>query len=136
LSSGGDDPSTDGAHPGMYAIQFCSRVAIRDELATAQMADRPGYAIRVLDGMSILAATATAREIDSPDTISGFAPITGAIAIALGALFRDRLPFRFPNFMIKAMHGLRALHSGKVGDVVWLTLGVGGLGTLLAILLN
>ena len=99
-------------------------------LATAQMADRPGYAIRVLDGMSILAATATAREIDSPDTISGFAPITGAIAIALGALFRDRLPFRFPNFMIKAMHGLRALHSGKVGDVVWLTLGVGGLGTL------
>jgi multicomponent Na+:H+ antiporter subunit D len=105
--------------------------------ASAQMVDRPAYAMRVLDGMSILAATTTAREIDSPGAISGFAPITGAIAVALGALFRDRLPFRFPSFMIKAMHTLRTLHSGKIGDyVIWLTLGVGGLGTLLAILLN
>jgi hypothetical protein len=63
--------------------------------------------------------------------------MAGAIVIALAALFRDRVPFRSPVFTLEALNALRDVHSGRVSDyVTWLTLGVGGMGVLLAFLLT
>jgi multicomponent Na+:H+ antiporter subunit D len=106
------------------------------DLAAARMADQPAYARRVLDGVSIVAPAAKTREATFASVIPGFAPVAGALVIALAALFCHRVPFQFPGFTLKAVNVLRGLHSGRVGDyVAWLTLGVGGLGALLAFLM-
>ena len=107
------------------------------ELAAGQMVDRAAYAGRVLDGMSVISPTVTARETTFADVVSALGPITGAVLLALFTLFRDEVPVRvIPNFLATAVNALRLLHSGRVGDyVVWLTLGVGGLGALLGLLL-
>jgi multicomponent Na+:H+ antiporter subunit D len=71
----------------------------------------------------------------------GFGSLAGAMVVAALALQRGRLPpglrrSAHRSFGV-ALDGLRALHSGKVGDyVAWLTAGAAALGGVFAILLG
>jgi multicomponent Na+:H+ antiporter subunit D len=121
---------------GMLLI-FAPGLLSAVERGAGQMIDRSAYASRVLDGMSVLAPAVTARGTTLAGAVSALGPITGAVLLALFTLFRDEVPVRvIPNFLATAVNALRPLHSGRVGDyVVWLTLGVAGLGALLSFLL-
>lgn len=60
-----------------------------------------------------------------------------AVLVALAALYRDRLPARLVAVarpVAPILAGVRALHSGHVGDyVAWLFVGVAGLGALVGL---
>lgn len=60
-----------------------------------------------------------------------------AVLVALAALYRDRLPVdpaAAARRLVPALAGLRALHSGHVGDyIAWLVVGVAVLGGLVAL---
>jgi multicomponent Na+:H+ antiporter subunit D len=111
------------------------------ERASTGFVDTSAYAATVLHGApsSLPAVQAT------PLTGYDFAYGAGALAIALGvaalALFGRPLLEPFPDFSKRsaaaAMEGLRALHSGHVGDyIAWLTASLGGLGAVFLLLLR
>ena len=108
--------------------------------AARRFTDSAGYQAIVLDDV--------ARPPTSAERATGAAgggrvamlwTASGGLAIALLALFADRLPGSWRQAVLRLIHlilgPLRALHSGKVGDyVTWLTVGVAGFGIVLAVL--
>jgi multicomponent Na+:H+ antiporter subunit D len=105
--------------------------------AAERFVDRDGYVAAVLAG----ARSAPGLPPDAGWTASGvgLGLLSSALAavFALTALYRDRLPDLVGTLLqpvIAALRGLRALHSGHVGDyVAWLVVGVAVLGALVAL---
>ena len=100
-----------------------------------RMVDLHGWAMAVLDNAQPAPFESPAGP---PSFIHGAAMALGAIALAALTLFRKRLPpaLRAPLRAIwdPLAGGLRALHTGEVGDqVAWLTLGAALLGVSLVL---
>jgi len=110
------------------------------EQAAARFTDREAYAGAVLESAAAPAPTAVRHEpghLTVPALLSLASVLLGG-GLALGALFRDRLPAGARGLLGRvwrpATAALRALHSGHIGDsVTWLVVGVAGLGALLAV---
>jgi multicomponent Na+:H+ antiporter subunit D len=110
------------------------------EEAAARFTDREAYAGAVLEGAAAPAPAAVRHEpghLTVPALLSLASVLLGG-GLALGALFRDRLPAG-PRGLLSgvwrpAAAALRALHGGHIGDsVTWLVVGVASLGALLVV---
>jgi multicomponent Na+:H+ antiporter subunit D len=121
---------------GALTAGVISNLVPAAEAAAERFQDRPAYAEAVLEGTDLGAPALPPPPTEPP--LLGLASGAGAVALALLALFRHRLPrsvagppatlFRRPLSL------LRTVHSGHTGDyVAWLTLGVAVLGGALAL---
>jgi multicomponent Na+:H+ antiporter subunit D len=104
--------------------------------AAARLVDRPAYAAAVLDGGAspgavVAVPSPRAVHVPSPgvrDWLLAFLSLAGALALAATALTRGplrELPGGAAGRGLRTgLRGLRALHSGHVGDyVTWLVVG-------------
>jgi multicomponent Na+:H+ antiporter subunit D len=118
----------------LLALAAIASAAIPREAAgrtAARMLDNHAWAVRVLDGH-----TSPSPEAPQEDPLSySHGALTAAAALALAGLTlaRRRLPAALRTAVRASWHplarGLRALHTGEVGDqVAWLTLGAALLG--------
>jgi multicomponent Na+:H+ antiporter subunit D len=102
--------------------------------AAARFVDRGAYAATVLDGRPTPAAAAVeVPHAGLRDWLLAALSLAGAVALAATALARgpiSHLPGGAPGRGLRtALAGLRALHSGHVGDyVTWLVVGTVTLG--------
>lgn len=109
------------------------------EAIAVQFQNRPAYAALVLDGVARARPTGASAPADPTATmvLSGIGSAAAAVAFALLALFRRRLPSA-PRRVARRLAApgiawLRAIQSGQIGDyVAWLTLGVAILGAACA----
>jgi multicomponent Na+:H+ antiporter subunit D len=118
--------------------------------AAARFIDRPAYAAVVLGGGAppapgaALATTTTRVSVPTPglrDWLLAILTVISALGLAAIALFRgplrDVLPGASGRGLRAALAGLRALHSGHVGDyVTWLVVGTVALGAAWAVSLS
>jgi multicomponent Na+:H+ antiporter subunit D len=111
-------------------------------VAAAGFVDRPVYAAQVL-ALPVPADAPPATRVDGFTAGGlgyGLLSVALAVLIAAGAVLRPRLPgwaSRAANTGRPALQGLRALHTGHVGDyVTWLLVGVVTLGAALGVSLH
>jgi multicomponent Na+:H+ antiporter subunit D len=107
----------------------------------ARLLDRPARAREVLHGVTPPPAPTPSYSPSATAYTYGVASTIGALAFAAFGLYRRRLPavWRRASARLTAgpIAGLKALHSGVVGDyVAWLTAGVAVLGGLLAVVVR
>lgn len=125
------------------ALGFIPQLGAHTEQTAKRFEDRPAYALMVLHpGAAPSAPVASAQpHVHLGNYLFGIGSTLGAIGLALLALFHRRLPDRLwlvtGRIAGPPLAGLRALHSGHVGDyVAWLTVGVAVLGALFAFTLT
>jgi multicomponent Na+:H+ antiporter subunit D len=102
------------------------------EIAAAHFGDHAGYIGWVLHGAAHFAPAATSHVAYFDYIYAGGATL-GAIAVAAAALFGEPLRARIPELVQRPVlgfvGGLRALHSGHIGDyIAWWTAGAALLG--------
>jgi multicomponent Na+:H+ antiporter subunit D len=107
--------------------------------SAARMLDAHAWATQVLDNAQPLQPAAPAEERLQKGLVHAGVTVLGAFALAGLTLWRKRLPelLRAPVRAIwnPLTSGLRALHTGEVGDqVAWFTVGVAALGCAVAFL--
>jgi multicomponent Na+:H+ antiporter subunit D len=99
--------------------------------------DGGGYVSAVLGTPAAAVAPSTAHGWTATGAALGLLSALLAVLVALAALYRDRLPVdpaAAARRLLPALTGLRALHSGHVGDyIAWLLVGVTVLGALVAL---
>jgi multicomponent Na+:H+ antiporter subunit D len=105
------------------------------ESSAERFQDRGAYVEAVLEGADLEAPALRPPPAEPP--LLGLASGAGAVAVALVALFRRRLPGSMFGVGRAVLRGpvavLRTVHSGHTGDyVAWLTFGVAALGGALA----
>ncbi len=101
--------------------------------AAARFTDHSGYARTVLFGIPATPAVPATRGPSGLSYVYGVGATVAAIAVAALALYVHRLP----RPATRALAGLRALHSGRVGDyVAWLAVGVATIGGALTLTLR
>jgi multicomponent Na+:H+ antiporter subunit D len=105
------------------------------EVAAARFQDRAAYAALVLDGVTRHASLTPLPPVGPTLSIvlAGLGSTAGAVAVALLALFRWRLPMAWRRAVGRpaapGIAWLRRLQSGYIRDyIAWLTLGVALLG--------
>ncbi len=100
--------------------------------------DRPAYVATVLDGAPSPDTSGTFDGPHAKDWLVAALALGGAIALAAVALLRGRLRDALGEGAVgrsarAGLAGLRALHSGHVGDyVTWLVVGTVALGAVWA----
>jgi multicomponent Na+:H+ antiporter subunit D len=102
------------------------------EVAAAHFGDQLSYIGWVLHGHVHFSPVSTSH-VESFDYAYGAAAAAGAVAVAALALFGGELRARLPKLLLRpvlaGVDGLRALHSGHIGDyVAWWTAGAAALG--------
>ena len=103
------------------------------EVAASHFREQGSYIGWVLhDGVPHFAHAATSH-VEGFDYGYGAAATAGAVAVAALALFGGRLQSLLPKSMLRpvlvGVDGLRALHSGHIGDyIAWWTAGAAALG--------
>jgi multicomponent Na+:H+ antiporter subunit D len=112
----------------LCAAAFCSSFIPAEAVLrpAARMLDAQSWAVQVLDGGAPSAAKAP--PIDAPDKLPGIVSMLAAVALAGLTLGRKSLPKAFRRAMSAVWNpiafGLRAAHTGEVGDqVAWFTFG-------------
>jgi multicomponent Na+:H+ antiporter subunit D len=101
--------------------------------AAAHFTDHSGYARTVLFGIPATPAVPATSGPSGLSYLYGVGATFAAIAVAALALYVHRLP----RPATRALAGLRALHSGRVGDyVAWLAVGVATIGGALTLTLR
>jgi multicomponent Na+:H+ antiporter subunit D len=110
------------------------RSAVR---AAAAFEDRRAYVGAVLHDSQGAPGSSASGGWDLSGVVTGVLATLGAIGFAAVMLFRERLPARVREPVRRAIgrpvHGLRALHSGHVGDyVTWAMVGVASFGAAFA----
>jgi multicomponent Na+:H+ antiporter subunit D len=113
------------------------------EHAAGVFQDRESYAATVLRGREVHESVGSLALLKLPSAgiAWGLVALVGSIALALLALYRNRLlSHRTRERALELTGGglnvLRNVHSGVIGDyVAWLTFGVAALGGLLALVL-
>ena len=121
-----------------FVMGLLPSVASHVMTGAIEFSNHQGYATSVLGTPSSpLREAAGAVGATLSSVLLGLAGAAGAVAVALLALFRDRLP----SAPITSLRGalspvvgrMRDLHSGHVSDyVAWLTVGVAAFGGVLA----
>jgi multicomponent Na+:H+ antiporter subunit D len=101
--------------------------------AAETFADHRGYAEWVLRGVARTLPAAPPDHVSGDDVLYGLLSSFGAIAAAAVGLFgrplREGLPEVMSRPLLTAVHGLRRLHSGHIGDyIAWWTAGASLLG--------
>ncbi len=118
-----------GLVAGAFALG-CVPVLVRGAVAAAaRFHDTAGSWARVLDGVRALPPAHEALPPIGPALGHGFETAAAAVAIALGTLFRQRLPRTVRGALAvpweAAVGWLQRRHTGRVGDyAAWLTAGV------------
>lgn len=102
------------------------------EVAASHFHDQGAYIGWVLHGVPHFAHAPTSH-VEGFDYAYGAAAAVGAVAVAALALFGERLRSLLPKPMLRpvlvGVNGLRALHSGHIGDyIAWWTAGAAALG--------
>jgi multicomponent Na+:H+ antiporter subunit D len=101
--------------------------------AAAHFTDHSGYARAVLAGVPATPVMPATRGPSGVSYVYGVGATLTAVALAAFALFFERLP----RPAAQTLAGLRALHSGRIGDyVAWLSVGVATIGGALALTLR
>jgi multicomponent Na+:H+ antiporter subunit D len=123
------------------AVGVWPGLAERAAGAAARFQDRTEYAEQVLHDVE--PRPLPLPRFEATTASIGWAIVTnaGSVLLALGLLYRRRLPEALragaARVLVPPLDGLRALHSGHVGDyVAWLTLGTGTVGILWALTLT
>jgi multicomponent Na+:H+ antiporter subunit D len=111
------------------------------ETAAAHLADHGAYAHWVLRDASPHYVAVEAKHVESYDYLYGAGAVLGAIAIAaltlFGAPLRRRVPEAVIGAALRALGGLRRLHSGHIGDyIAWWTAGAAMFGGASRVLLR
>jgi multicomponent Na+:H+ antiporter subunit D len=124
-----------GLMAGSVAVGLIPGLVPAVEGAAHRFQDRPAYVRAVLDGEDPSAPAIPEPSSEPP--LLGLVTGGGAVALALLALFRFRLPSTVRRSAWAVARGpvvlLRSVHSGHTGDyVAWLTVGVAVLGGALA----
>jgi len=105
--------------------------------AAARFVDGDAFRAAVLGIPTPRPGVPSAPAWTAPGVSLGLLSSVLAGVVALAALYRDRLPTGAGTVVrpfLGAVRGLRALHSGHVGDyVAWLVVGVAVLGALAAL---
>jgi multicomponent Na+:H+ antiporter subunit D len=102
------------------------------ETAADHFRDHAGYIGWVLHGGASFPPAATSH-VKTYDYLYGAGAAVGAVALAAFALFGESVRERVPSVLVQpaaaALHGLRELHSGHIGDyIAWWTAGAALLG--------
>ncbi len=105
------------------------------EQAAARFVNHAAYATWVLKGHPVHWLAVAASHVSSDDFIYSLVSTTGAFALAGLGLFgrplRAALPAWVGSPVLGGLHGLRALHSGHIGDyIAWWTAGASVLGAV------
>jgi multicomponent Na+:H+ antiporter subunit D len=101
--------------------------------AAAHFTDHSGYHRAVLSGIPSTPAFPSTPGPTIDSYLYGIGATIAAVALAAVALYVDRLP----QPAARALAGLRALHSGRIGDyVAWLSVGVATIGGAFALTLR
>jgi multicomponent Na+:H+ antiporter subunit D len=103
------------------------------EGAAARFTDHPAYASWVLQNVAPHWPGVPVSHISTWDVLLGVLSVVGALACAAVGLFgrplRASLPTRVREPALIAIHRLRALHDGHIGDyITWWTAGAGAIG--------
>jgi multicomponent Na+:H+ antiporter subunit D len=114
------------------------------EHAAGAFADRQSYVATVLQGTTehLSVDSLSMLKLTASSVVWSLVSVVGSVALALFALFRQRLVpastrRRTSAFLDGGLDVLRGVHSGVIGDyVAWLTFGVAALGGLLALALR
>jgi len=110
--------------------------------AAARFVDQPAYVATVLDGAPSPAGGGAFDGPHAKDWLFAALALGGAIALAAVALLRGRLRDALGEGVAgrsarAGLSGMRALHSGHVGDyVTWLVVGTVALGAVWAVTLS
>jgi multicomponent Na+:H+ antiporter subunit D len=125
-----------------FGLSFAPGLAGRATEAAARFEARSDYAAEVLRAKRPPPLPHAPGFHPSTDAwLYGAGSVVGALAAAGFGLYRRRLPGVVREWAarvaIPPLSGLKALHSGVVGDyVAWLTLGTAALGGLFALTLR
>jgi multicomponent Na+:H+ antiporter subunit D len=119
-------------------LAFTPGLAGRATQWAQRLQDRPARAADILQGDVPRPAAPPAFHPGAAPYVYGAISTVGSVGFALFGLYRRRLPAllrRAPGRLTaRPADGLKALHSGVVGDyVAWLTFGAAALGGLLAV---
>jgi multicomponent Na+:H+ antiporter subunit D len=111
------------------------------EVAAHHFADHAAYAHWVLEGVAPHFAPAHTTHVLPFDYLYAGGAALGAVAVAALSLFGrplgERLPVRATRPVLAAVGGLRALHSGHIGDyIAWWTAGAAMFGGVSLIVLR
>jgi multicomponent Na+:H+ antiporter subunit D len=113
-----------GLIPG--AVPWVERMALR-------FCDHSAYAAWVLHGATVHWPSLAPDHVPLVDVLTGLAGFAGALAAAAFGLFGRPVLASLPRLITapstRAVHSLRMLHSGHIGDyIAWWTAGAGVLG--------
>jgi multicomponent Na+:H+ antiporter subunit D len=103
------------------------------EAAAQRFAEHAAYAVWVLRGATPHWGGPAVSHISTSDVLLALVSTAGAIACAAIGLFgrplRSSLPERVRDAGLTAIHGLRGLHDGHIGDyIAWWTAGASAIG--------
>ncbi len=126
---------------GAIAIGLIPGVVSTIETAAYHFHDHLAYSSWVLRGQIVHLPAAPASHVETYDYLYGAGAVLGALAMAALGLFGSPLRARLPRALVSpvsgAVHGLRRLHSGHIGDyITWWTVGAAGLGAASLLLLT
>ncbi|MDP9021534.1 MAG: NADH-quinone oxidoreductase subunit D [Actinomycetota bacterium] len=115
------------------AIGLAAPLAGAAESAAERFVDVQAYQAAVMDGATVRLEPRPGVTLNASAMVLGALAAGGAVAIALGALNRDRIPQRLRRpvtaVAVPALTFLERLQSGHVGDyVAWITFGAAALG--------
>jgi multicomponent Na+:H+ antiporter subunit D len=118
------------------AFGFVPRLGTHALQAAGLAENRGAYAATILQGSPSHLPRPVRVPTSTAHYVEGLLTAAGAVLFALGAVYHGRLRAgvrRLGSPMLPALRGLKALHSGRIGDyVAWLTVGTATLGLLLA----
>ncbi|HWE14708.1 MAG TPA: proton-conducting transporter membrane subunit [Solirubrobacteraceae bacterium] len=105
------------------------------EQAAAHFTDHAAYAHWVLRGQAVHWPSVAPSHISAQDVFYSAGSVLGAVALAAFGLFGRPLRRRVPEALsapwLRALHTLRDLHSGHIGDyIAWWTAGTSLLGAI------
>ncbi len=118
---------------GAVVVGLIPGVVPAIEVAAAHFHDHLAYVGWVLKGGVVHYRPAATSHVELFDYLYGAGAVVGALALAGLGLFgrpmRERLPALLLAPVAGAVHGLRTLHSGHIGDyIAWWTAGAATLG--------
>jgi len=117
------------------AVSLTPGLEVRSVAAADRFRDRAAYAQQVLHGTAAPSGRALPVDVPAPPAASlawGAGAAGISIATAAGGLWWRRLGGRTAGrLLMPLVHGLRAVHSGLIGDyVTWLTVGTAVIGAV------
>jgi hypothetical protein len=124
-----------------FAVAFLPGIAGQAVHHAQRFEDRPAIARETLHAVAPPTAQPPHVSLGAGAYAYGIASAVGAVALALGSLYRRRFPSAFEasaeRIGIPLVRRLRHVHDGVTGDyVTWLCAGTAAIGGLLAVLIR